>query len=78
MLRHSSIQSEAGACTDVQPVEKIPHGAPADSERLFLPPGGHGFLSIHDNQPVRDPTLIHFTIDGRHGILGARHIVEAL
>ncbi|KAL6348208.1 hypothetical protein AAG906_003074 [Vitis piasezkii] len=27
---------------------------------------------------VRDPTLIHFTIDGRHGILGARHIVEAL
>ena len=27
---------------------------------------------------VRDPTLIHFTIDGRHGILGARHIAEAL
>nr|CAN59853.1 hypothetical protein VITISV_007247 [Vitis vinifera] len=29
-------------------------------------------------EEVRDPTLIHFTIDGRHGILGARHIVEAL
>nr|CAN66654.1 hypothetical protein VITISV_014607 [Vitis vinifera] len=27
---------------------------------------------------VRDPTLIHFTIDGRPGILGARHIAEAL
>ncbi|KAL6311737.1 hypothetical protein AAG906_022916 [Vitis piasezkii] len=27
---------------------------------------------------VPDPTVIHFTIDGRHGILGARHIVEAL
>ena len=27
---------------------------------------------------VRDPTVIHFTIDGHHGILGARHIVEAL
>ncbi|RVX13493.1 hypothetical protein CK203_020927 [Vitis vinifera] len=27
---------------------------------------------------VRDPTVIHFTIDGRHGILGARHIAEAL
>ena len=26
---------------------------------------------------VRDPTII-FTIDGLHGILGARHIVEAL
>nr|CAN75468.1 hypothetical protein VITISV_008924 [Vitis vinifera] len=27
---------------------------------------------------VRDPTLIHFTIDECHGILGARHIAEAL
>ncbi|RVW63966.1 hypothetical protein CK203_049360 [Vitis vinifera] len=27
---------------------------------------------------VHDPTVIHFTIDGRHGILGARHIAEAL
>ena len=27
---------------------------------------------------VRNPTLIHFIIDGRHGILGARHIAEAL
>ncbi|RVW95560.1 hypothetical protein CK203_039109 [Vitis vinifera] len=27
---------------------------------------------------VRDPTVIHFTIDGRHGILGARHKAEAL
>nr|CAN78593.1 hypothetical protein VITISV_010194 [Vitis vinifera] len=28
--------------------------------------------------PIEDPTVIHFTIDGRHGILGARHIAEAL
>ncbi|RVW59596.1 Retrovirus-related Pol polyprotein from transposon 17.6 [Vitis vinifera] len=68
----------AGACTVIQPAEKIPHGAPADSERLFLPQDSHGFLSIHDNQTGQDPTLIHFTIDGRHGILGARHIAEAL
>ncbi|KAL6322875.1 hypothetical protein AAG906_020918 [Vitis piasezkii] len=27
---------------------------------------------------VQDPTVIHFTIDGRHGILGARQIAEAL
>ncbi|RVW69698.1 hypothetical protein CK203_062068 [Vitis vinifera] len=26
---------------------------------------------------VRDPNVIHFTIDGRHGILGAIHITEA-
>ncbi|KAL6312935.1 hypothetical protein AAG906_041233 [Vitis piasezkii] len=27
---------------------------------------------------VQNPNVIHFTIDGRHGILGARHIAEAL
>ena len=27
---------------------------------------------------VRNPTLIYFTIDGRQGIIGARHIAEAL
>ncbi|RVW77496.1 hypothetical protein CK203_053470 [Vitis vinifera] len=27
---------------------------------------------------VRSPTTIHFTIDGRHGILKARHLAEAL
>ena len=35
------------------------------------------YQSITTNQ-VRDPTVIHFTIDGCHGIMGARHIVEAL
>ncbi|RVW61668.1 hypothetical protein CK203_065916 [Vitis vinifera] len=45
-----AIPIAAGACTVIQPAEKIPHGAPADSERLFLPQGSHGFLSIHDNQ----------------------------
>ncbi|KAL6348188.1 hypothetical protein AAG906_002815 [Vitis piasezkii] len=35
------------------------------------------YQSMTTNQ-VRDPTLIHFTIDGRQGILGARHIAEAL
>ena len=35
------------------------------------------YQSITTNQ-VYDPTIIHFTIDGRHGILGARHIAEAL
>ena len=27
---------------------------------------------------VQEPTVIHFAIDRRHGILGARHIAEAL
>ena len=36
------------------------------------------FYQSMTTKQVRDPTLIHFTIDGRHGILGARHIAEAL
>ena len=36
------------------------------------------FYQSMTTKQVKDPTLIHFTIDGRHGILGARHIVEAL
>ena len=27
---------------------------------------------------IRSPTAIHFSIDGRHGVLEVRHIVEAL
>ncbi|KAL6348212.1 hypothetical protein AAG906_003078 [Vitis piasezkii] len=37
-----------------------------------------GLLSVYDYTPGPDPTVIHFTIDGRHGIVGARHIAEAL
>ena len=36
------------------------------------------FYQSMTTKQVRDPSLIHFTIDGRHGILGARHIAEAL
>ena len=38
-------------------------------------------LDIYQSMTTRrvwDPTIIHFTIDGRHGILGAIHITEAL
>ncbi|KAL6319130.1 hypothetical protein AAG906_011210 [Vitis piasezkii] len=35
------------------------------------------YQSMTTNQ-VKDLTLIHFTIDGRYGVLGAHHIVEAL
>ena len=34
------------------------------------------FYQSMTTRHVRDPTVIHFTIDGRHGILGARHIAE--
>ncbi|RVW76380.1 hypothetical protein CK203_049857 [Vitis vinifera] len=36
------------------------------------------FYQSMTTRGVRNPTLIHFTIDGRQGAIGARHIAEAL
>ena len=36
------------------------------------------FYQFMTTRGVPSPTSIHFTIDGRHGILEARDIVEAL
>ena len=49
--------------------------APRD---FFCPRVAMDFYQSMTTKQVRDPTLIHFTIDGRHGILGAHHIAEAL
>ena len=45
---------------------------------FFYPHVALDFYQSMTTNQVRDPTVIYFTIDGRHGILGARHIVEAL
>ena len=45
---------------------------------FFYPRVALYFYQSMTTHHVRDPTMIHFTIDGRHGILGARHIVEVL
>ena len=45
---------------------------------FFYPQVALDFYQSMTMHCVRDPTVIHFTIDGLHGILGARHIVEAL
>ena len=45
---------------------------------FFYPLVALDFYQSMTTHHVRDPTIIHFTIDGRHGILGTRHIVEAL
>ena len=45
---------------------------------FFFPRVALDFYQSMITHRVRDPTVIHFTIDGRHGILGARHIGEAL
>ncbi|RVW32433.1 hypothetical protein CK203_099881 [Vitis vinifera] len=45
---------------------------------FFYPHVALDFYQSMTTKQVRDPTVIHFTIDGRHGILGARHIAEAL
>ncbi|RVW13020.1 Pol polyprotein [Vitis vinifera] len=40
---------------------------------FFYPHVAMDFYQSMTTHQVRDPTVIHFTIDGRHGILGARH-----
>nr|CAN74485.1 hypothetical protein VITISV_008161 [Vitis vinifera] len=45
---------------------------------FFYPRVAMDFYQSMTTHHVREPTLIHFTIDGRHGILGVRHIAEAL
>ena len=45
---------------------------------FFYPRVALGFYQSMTMHHVRDPIVIHFSIDGRHGILGARHIAEAL
>ncbi|RVW21111.1 hypothetical protein CK203_112701 [Vitis vinifera] len=45
---------------------------------FFYPRVAMDFYQSMTTHHVRDPTVIHFTIDGCHGILGARHIAEAL
>ena len=45
---------------------------------FFYPRVALDFYQSMTKHCVRDPAVIHFTIDGCHDILGARHIVEAL
>ena len=45
---------------------------------FFYPRVALDFYQSMTMHRVRDPTVIHFSIDGRHGILGARHIAKAL
>ncbi|RVW56715.1 hypothetical protein CK203_075067 [Vitis vinifera] len=45
---------------------------------FFYPRVALDFYKSMTTRRVQDPTVIHFTIDGHHGILGARHIAEAL
>ncbi|RVW63261.1 Pol polyprotein [Vitis vinifera] len=45
---------------------------------FFYPRVALDFYQSMTTCRIRDPIIIHFTIDGRHGILGARHIAKAL
>ena len=45
---------------------------------FFYPRVALDFYQSMTTNQVRDPTVIHFTIGGHHGILGARYIAEAL
>ena len=45
---------------------------------FFCPRVALDFYQFMTTHQVRDPIVIHFTIDGRYDILGARHIAKAL
>ena len=45
---------------------------------FFYPHVALDFYQSMTTHHIRDHTVIHFTIDGRHGILEAKHIAEAL
>ena len=45
---------------------------------FFYPRVALDFYQFMTTNQVQDPTVIHFTIDGHHGILEAGHIAEAL
>ena len=48
------------------------------SREFFYPRVALDFYQSMTPRGVPSPTVIPFTIDGRHGILEARHIAEAL
>ena len=45
---------------------------------FFYPRVALDFYQSITTRGVRSPTAIHFSIDGRPGVLEARHIAEAL
>ena len=45
---------------------------------FFYPRVALDFYQPMTTRRVWNPNVIHFTIDGRHGILGAKHIAKAL
>nr|CAN59855.1 hypothetical protein VITISV_007249 [Vitis vinifera] len=45
---------------------------------FFYPRIALDFYQSMTTRCIQNPNVIHFTIDGHHGILGARHIAEAL
>ena len=47
-------------------------------KEFFYPKVAMDFYQSMTTQGAQSPTAIHFSIDGRQGILEDRHIVEAL
>ena len=46
--------------------------------KFFYPRVALDFYQSMTTRGVQSPTAIHFSIDGRPGVLEARHIAEAL
>nr|CAN62649.1 hypothetical protein VITISV_008281 [Vitis vinifera] len=75
-LTESSSEPESEPMPSPQPAKKSP--PPTKKPQPSQTPAKESQIPSSMTLEVRDPTVIHFTIDGRHGILGARHIADAL
>ncbi|KAL6312067.1 hypothetical protein AAG906_027274 [Vitis piasezkii] len=57
---------------------EVPSRAPYDSQGVLLPRVALDFYQSMITHGAQSPITIHFSIDGRQGILEARHVAQAL
>ncbi|RVW19327.1 hypothetical protein CK203_090374 [Vitis vinifera] len=69
LLRLSSIQSKARACPIIPAVRRYHMEQLLAPRDFFYPRIATDFYQSMTTKEVRNPTLIHFTIEGRHGII---------
>ncbi|RVW68163.1 hypothetical protein CK203_065373 [Vitis vinifera] len=78
MTPERDLQALARAQRFIPFTSEVPFGALMTPRDFFYPRVALYFYQSMTMHRVQDPTVIHFTIDECHGILGARHIAKAL
>ncbi|RVW81166.1 hypothetical protein CK203_044678 [Vitis vinifera] len=71
-------QTAARAQRFIPTAAEVSHGDLLTPRQFYYPRVVLDFYQSMTTRGLRNPTLIQFTIDGRQGAIGARHIAEAL